>query len=169
MVAPNLCYQCKSHTSSVHSTPCESLKSIPTSYAVEGKGNNNNDKPIYVKTKASDDICIVVEKGEGKCKGNISFQIPCKLDLVCSGGGSSPNCIKIIGNSKIIPCNGGLQIIPCKKKGGSGNMQISLAGGHPVLQLGGSSARQCGSNGCTFQAFFRIIVMYSNFYFLIFY
>ncbi|KAG0630677.1 hypothetical protein M758_1G196000 [Ceratodon purpureus] len=147
MVAPNLCDQCKSHIASVRSSPCGSSKSTPRSCSND---NKPKDKPIYVKAETVENPCIVLDNGGGKCGGNISLQLPSpssKLKFTCGGKSSSSSCIKIMGNSVIKTSNGGLQIIPCK--GGGGNMQISMAGGRPVLQLGGGggSSRQCGSSG----------------------
>jgi hypothetical protein len=166
MVAPNLCDQCKSHTPSVHSSPCGSSQSTPRFCTLEGKANNKN---VYVKTKPSDNTCIVLGKGGGKCGGSISVeQCGSKLKLMCGGGGSGSNCIQIMGNNIIKTCNGGLQVIPCKGKGSDGKTWISMAGQHPILQLGDGSARQCGSNRCTFEAFLSCIIMHSYSYLFIY-
>lgn len=160
MTAANICEQCKAHASpprSQRESPCGSSgsRSSATPRSACPPPPTNPSKPVYVRMDPSEKTCIVLGKGE--CGGNnISLQLPSspcsssKLKLKCGdggGGGGGGNCIEIMGNSIIKTQKGGLQIVPCKGKGG---MQISLGkGGCPVLQLGGGSARSCGSSsGC---------------------
>ncbi|KAG0620805.1 hypothetical protein M758_4G245800 [Ceratodon purpureus] len=150
-------------------SPPRSTRSTPSSRGSGSSSRSSGclpkrkcpDKPVYVAADPADQTCIMVESnqpGGSSCSGSgngpagggggrgISFQFPGsskELKLWMPGPESGPkdsNCIQIMGNSIVKTTSGGLQIIPCKAKGGGGNggVQISL----PRSAGGGSS---CGT------------------------